>query len=103
MENCPALAYTRDKKTGAVILHAEKCIGCKYCTWACPYDAPKFNPKTRIIEKCTFCNHRILDTLKPACANLCPTGALDFIEMPDNIENVDIPGFTEIGINHRGL
>ncbi|MDX9696388.1 MAG: DmsC/YnfH family molybdoenzyme membrane anchor subunit [Bacteroidales bacterium] len=79
LKNCPALAYSRDKKTGAIIHHPEKCIGCKYCTWACPYDAPKFNPKTGVVEKCTFCNHRIEDGLKPACANLCPVGALDFV------------------------
>ncbi|MDY6800539.1 MAG: DmsC/YnfH family molybdoenzyme membrane anchor subunit [Bacteroidota bacterium] len=78
LQNCPANAYSRDKKTGAVIHHPEKCIGCQYCTWACPYDAPKFNPKEGIIEKCTFCNHRIEEGQKPACANLCPTGALDF-------------------------
>ncbi|HKK80676.1 MAG TPA: 4Fe-4S dicluster domain-containing protein, partial [Prolixibacteraceae bacterium] len=59
LQNCPAHAYSRDEKTGAVIHHPEKCMGCKYCTWACPYDAPKFNPKEGIIEKCTFCNHRI--------------------------------------------
>ena len=76
LKNCPALAYSKDFITGAVIHFANKCIGCKYCTWACPYDAPKFNEKTRIIEKCTFCNHRIEEDLKPACANLCPTGAL---------------------------
>lgn len=98
MLNCPALAYSRDGITGAIIHHAEKCIGCKYCTWACPYDAPKFNPRTRIIEKCTFCNSRINEGLKPACANLCPTGALDFIESPLTIDNQNIPGFTEIGI-----
>ena len=82
LKNCPSLAYSRDEITGAVIHNPEKCIGCKYCTWACPYDAPKFNPKSGIIEKCTFCNHRIEDNLKPACANLCPVGALDF----ENIE-----------------
>jgi Fe-S-cluster-containing dehydrogenase component/DMSO reductase anchor subunit len=78
LKNCPALAYSRDDKTGAIIHDPEKCIGCKYCTWACPFDAPKYNPKTRIIEKCTFCNHRIEDNLVPACAHLCPTGALSF-------------------------
>jgi Fe-S-cluster-containing dehydrogenase component len=98
MSNCPALAYSKDKITGAIIHHAEKCIGCKYCTWACPYDAPKFNTKTRIIEKCTFCNHRILDSLKPACANLCPTGALDFIDTQEELVHKDIPGFTDAGI-----
>ncbi|MFO7829343.1 MAG: DmsC/YnfH family molybdoenzyme membrane anchor subunit [Bacteroidales bacterium] len=81
LKNCPANAYSRDEKTGAVIHHPEKCIGCQYCTWACPYDAPKFNPKEGIIEKCTFCNHRIEENLKPACANLCPTGALDFSQV----------------------
>lgn len=81
LKNCPAQAYSRDEKTGAVIHHPEKCIGCKYCTWACPYDAPKFNSKKGIIEKCTFCNHRIEEDLKPACANLCPTGALDFTKL----------------------
>ncbi|MGE0089385.1 MAG: DmsC/YnfH family molybdoenzyme membrane anchor subunit [Bacteroidales bacterium] len=79
LKNCPALAYSRDEKTGAIIHHPEKCMGCKYCTWACPFDAPKFNPITNIIEKCNFCNHRINENLKPACANLCPVGALDFI------------------------
>lgn len=78
LKNCPAQAYSRDENTGAIIHHPEKCIGCKYCTWACPFDAPKYNPKEGIIEKCTFCNHRIEENLKPACANLCPTGALDF-------------------------
>lgn len=78
LKNCPALAYSRDEKTGAIIHNPEKCIGCKYCTWACPYDAPKYNPKTRVIEKCSFCNHRIENELDPACAHLCPTGALKF-------------------------
>jgi len=78
LKNCPALAYSRDEKTGAVIHDPEKCIGCQYCTWACPYDAPKYNPKIGVIEKCTFCNQRIEEGLKPACTNACPTGALDF-------------------------
>ena len=78
LQNCPALAYTRHPETGAVIHDKKKCIGCKYCTWVCPYDAPKFNANSGVIEKCTFCNNRILNNMKPACANLCPTGALDF-------------------------
>ncbi len=98
MKNCPALAYSRDFSTGAIVHSGNKCIGCKYCTWACPYDAPKFNIKTRIIEKCTFCNNRIIDDLKPACANLCPTGALDFIDKPTDLLHQNIPGFTDIGI-----
>lgn len=78
MKGCPALAYTRDHITGAVLHHADKCIGCQYCTWTCPFDAPKYNSQKGIVEKCTFCNHRIHEGLKPACAELCPVGALDF-------------------------
>jgi len=86
LKNCPALAYTKDPLTGAVIHHANRCIGCQYCTWACPFDAPKFNRRKHIVEKCTFCNERIKNGLKPACASLCPTGALDFGEVK-TIEN----------------
>ena len=98
LKNCPALAYSKDISTGIVHHIATKCIGCKYCTWACPYDAPKFNKRTRIIEKCTFCKHRFEDELKPACANHCPTGALDFIDKTEVFDNQGIPGFTNTGI-----
>jgi len=97
MHNCPALAYTRDLLSGAVTHNEDHCIGCKYCTWACPYDAPKFNQAKGIIEKCTFCVSRTREGLKPACANLCPTGALDYVEA-DSI-NTKHPGFDGYGIN----
>jgi Fe-S-cluster-containing dehydrogenase component len=77
MKGCPALAYSRDDITGAVLHHADKCIGCQYCTWTCPFDAPKYNPDKGIVEKCTFCNHRLLEGRQPACAELCPVGALE--------------------------
>lgn len=97
MKNCPANAYTKDPNTGAIIHHAERCIGCKYCTWACPYDAPIFNKNTRIIEKCTFCNHRLEENLKPACVLNCPVGALDFGKMEINNSTIS-PAFSESGI-----
>tara|TARA_R110001583_G_scaffold75621_3_gene208020 strand:+ start:121 stop:1383 length:1263 start_codon:yes stop_codon:yes gene_type:complete len=98
MKNCPALAYTRDKETGAIIHHAEACIGCKYCTWACPYDAPKFNEATKIVEKCNFCVDRISDGKQPACAEACPVGALSFGQEEVNEENHLTPGFVNMGI-----
>ncbi|MBT4412290.1 MAG: dimethyl sulfoxide reductase anchor subunit [Bacteroidetes bacterium] len=98
MTNCPSLAYTRDKETGVIIHHAEACIGCKYCTWACPYDAPKFNATSGIIEKCNFCLERINDEIAPACVSACPVGALEYEsdDLPD--ENLVIPGFVNKGI-----
>lgn len=101
LKNCPALAYNKDHDTGAIIHDAKKCFGCKYCTWACPYDAPKYNSNTKVIEKCDFCNHRVTENLKPACANLCPTGALNFVTGQTQKVNNEIPGFTEVGISPR--
>ena len=98
MKNCPALAYTRDEKTGAVIHHAEACIGCKYCTWACPYDAPKFNESTKIVEKCNFCVDRISEGKRPACVEACPVGALEFGQKEITEEDYITPGFVNIGI-----
>lgn len=98
MKNCPALAYTRDQETGAIIHHAEACIGCKYCTWACPYDAPKFNKNTKIVEKCNFCVDRISEGKRPACVEACPVGALEFGQKEITEEDLITPGFVNIGI-----
>jgi len=94
LKACPARAYTRDLVTGAIIHNPKRCIGCKYCTWVCPFDAPKFNPKTNIIEKCNFCNHLLLENGIPACANNCPTGALSYSEI-NEVAVVDSLGFTK--------
>jgi len=83
---CPVQAtYHRDD--GLVVMDYDRCIGCRYCEVACPYDARKFNlasaptsiltslpgasPKWNAVpavsvEKCTFCIHRIDDGLANA-------------------------------------
>jgi Fe-S-cluster-containing dehydrogenase component/DMSO reductase anchor subunit len=73
---CPAAAYDRDDATGAVLLDPEKCIGCRYCSWVCPYDAPKFDEGRGVMTKCTFCSSRLAAGGQPACTAACPTGAL---------------------------
>ena len=97
MKFCPALAYTRDEATGAVLHEEDHCIGCKYCTWVCPYDAPKYNPVKGVVEKCNLCVQRVSQDLKTACASACPVGALDF-GFIDIEPNNDVNGFSEVGI-----
>lgn len=93
---CPAEAFSRDTETGAILHHDQACIGCKYCTWACPYEAPKYNVNKKVIEKCTFCQSRLENSLKPACAEMCPTGALDYGPLEEYGNAA--PGFTDHGI-----
>jgi Fe-S-cluster-containing dehydrogenase component/DMSO reductase anchor subunit len=73
---CPASAYRRDAATGAVILEPERCIGCRYCSWLCPYDAPRFDEAEGVMTKCTFCAPRLGAGRQPACTEACPTAAL---------------------------
>jgi DMSO reductase iron-sulfur subunit len=85
MHACPARAYRQDLDTGAVLIDESKCIGCRYCTWACPYDAPQFDTRRGVVTKCTFCVERLREGGVPACAAYCPTGALTVapLEMSD--------------------
>jgi len=93
METCPAGAYKRDENTGAILLDNSFCIGCSYCTWTCPYDAPKLNLDTGTIDKCTLCNEKVTIGGKPACAQNCPTGALDWDDFNDEDMENDQAGF----------
>ena len=67
--HCPALAIARDDRTGAVLIDALRCIGCRYCSWVCPYDAPRFDAGRGVVGKCTLCHHRLLEAVsRPARA-----------------------------------
>lgn len=63
---------------GVVLVDQEYCIGCRYCIQACPYGARFLHPETRTAEKCTFCYHRLVRGLVPACVEVCPSGARIF-------------------------
>ena len=93
---CPAKAYTIEDN-GVVLHHADRCMGCQYCTWRCPYDAPQVNPAQGYIEKCHFCADRATEGIEPACVTACPTGALKLAEM-DGFEDVGVEWFPETGI-----
>lgn len=93
LAQCPAQAYTRDEATGAVLVHPERCMGCRYCTWACPHDAPKFEVTARVIEKCTFCASRLVDGQEPACVARCPVEALGLDPDRALVGDATVPGF----------
>lgn len=77
MEVCPRQAYSKTE-WGATIHDPDKCIGCQYCTYACPFHVPKYRKREDKITKCTFCADRVSEGLTPACARTCPANALKF-------------------------
>jgi DMSO reductase iron-sulfur subunit len=93
LEACPALAYAKDAETGAVLIDEARCIGCRYCSWACPYNAPRPDDASGVMTKCTLCHDRIRRGLRPACVELCPTGALRYDVLPEHETTSRVEGF----------
>ena len=83
---CPVNATFRTPD-GVILVDENRCIGCKYCIVACPYGARYLHPETKVVDKCTFCYHRITEGMPPACVQVCPTQARTF----GNLKNPDDP------------
>ena len=76
---CPVGALIK-LNSGPVVYDDSRCIGCRYCMMACPFQIPKFQWEAAVpyIRKCTFCADRRAAGLEPSCTTTCPTGALLF-------------------------
>lgn len=75
---CPVGATYKMEDGGFVLQRYERCIGCKACMASCPYNARFMLPKNRtytdihsVVDKCTFCHHRVMNNLAPACVQTC--------------------------------
>ena len=70
-------------KPKAMIQDNTRCIGCRACMVACPYDQLFIDPNTRTAEKCNFCANRVENELQPACVSVCPTECRIFGDLDD--------------------
>ncbi len=75
IEICPTKALYR-RHDGIVDFDNTRCIGCKGCMQACPYDALYIDPNNNTAAKCNFCAHRVENNMEPACVIVCPTQAI---------------------------
>ena len=65
MPVCPTGASYKRAEDGIVLVDYDKCIGCKYCSWACPYGVREIDEQQKVMKKCTLCVDRIYDTALP--------------------------------------
>ena len=86
---CPTGASYKREEDGIVLVNADTCIGCKLCSWACPYGAREYDYADGTMKKCTLCIDRIynenleeIDRV-PACVSTCPAGARHFGDLGD--------------------
>lgn len=77
---CPTKALHK-RPDGIVDLDRDLCIGCKACMEACPYEAIHLDPEKKVASKCHFCAHRVEKGMAPACAAVCPTQAIQLVDL----------------------
>lgn len=75
VQACPTGACAKDEN-GIVAIDPDKCIGCGYCSWNCPYSSPQLDKEKRHMTKCDFCKDYLAEGREPACVAACPSRAL---------------------------
>ncbi|HVA81148.1 MAG TPA: 4Fe-4S dicluster domain-containing protein [Candidatus Binataceae bacterium] len=83
VEICPTTSLYR-RADGIIDFDSDRCIGCKSCMQACPYDALYIDPNSHTAAKCNYCAHRVEQNLEPACVIVCPTQAIIAGDLDDS-------------------
>ncbi|HWI62793.1 MAG TPA: 4Fe-4S dicluster domain-containing protein [Symbiobacteriaceae bacterium] len=97
---CPAGASIK-REDGIVYVNQEDCIGCQYCVPSCPYEARYYNEEQNVVDKCTFCMHRVDAGIVPSCANTCIANGRVFGDLNDPeseiAKAIKKPGVMQVG------
>jgi anaerobic dimethyl sulfoxide reductase subunit B (iron-sulfur subunit) len=81
-EVCPTHARAK-RPDGVVLIDQVKCVGCRYCEWACPYGAPQFDASSGKMTGCNFCEDLLAQGKNPACVDSCVMRVLKFGELEE--------------------
>ena len=101
---CPAGALWK-RADGPVLYDLDRCVGCGYCTLACPWGIPNYDEEINAIRKCTMCFDRIDQSKEPSCVSVCPTDALKFMTLEEaknvaseaKLQGLQVYGLDEVG------
>jgi len=72
---CPTGAISKRAEDGIVVVDSNKCIGCRYCFFACPFGVPQYG-EDGTMQKCNLCLSRLAEGRQPACVENCPAKAI---------------------------
>ncbi|QCJ40921.1 dimethylsulfoxide reductase subunit B [Bacillus sp. S3] len=107
VKGCPTGAAYKRTEDGVVLIDQEKCMGCRYCEWNCPYGAPQYNKELGMMTKCDTCMDLRKKGEEPVCVTSCPMRAIEFDEI-DKLrakygKNADIKGMPSSSITKPNL
>ncbi len=98
LQACPNKAIVKNGQ-GVVLIDYDRCMGCRYCEWTCPYGALQFDGQKGLMTKCTFCADYLEEGKSPSCVSACPMRVLSYGELDDlerqhgrNSEDFPLPG-----------
>lgn len=105
LKSCPAPGAIVQYANGIVEFHQENCIGCGYCVTGCPFNIPRLSQQDHKAYKCSLCSDRVAVGQTPACAKVCPTGAIRFGSKADMKEHAEqrIADLKSRGYSNAGL
>ncbi|EIT7126721.1 dimethylsulfoxide reductase subunit B [Vibrio parahaemolyticus] len=83
VKNCPTQAMHKRAGDGIVRVDTDRCVGCGYCSWSCPYGAPQMNIEAGQMSKCDMCIDRLAEGKQPVCVESCPLHAIKFGKIRD--------------------
>lgn len=81
IEACLMNIITKDPVTGITVRNEDKCIGCRACQVACPFEASRYDYLRDVVVNCDHCGG------DPMCVKYCPTGALQYIHLCESLES----------------
>lgn len=107
VENCPTGALRKRPEDGIVTHDHDKCIGCRLCTWSCPYGAPQYKEDEGKVGKCDGCADLVAKGENPACVDACVMRCLEFGDIEELRKkhgvNADAPGLPGSETTHPNL